>query len=131
MYDETVLKIPLNILKVCGLWRPIYWTDSKKSLYTFHTYFIMFILITITLSVLTAVCKMPTSSETFLENVFLMFALINANFKAFNLLIFRGHFIRLLEMVHEKRWIKDDNEEEEKIRSVYTKSIRFVHLFLI
>jgi hypothetical protein len=82
-------------------------------------------------SVFIGVCQMPISEDVFSENVFLMFAMINAIFKAVNLLISRGRFIQMLKMIQNKRWQKLRNPQEIEIRDRYSQTIRFVPIYYV
>ncbi|XP_058802749.1 odorant receptor 49b-like [Phymastichus coffea] len=126
---ETIAPIPFRILKCIGLWRPLTWSNWLKSLYTGFSVLTLILLITITLTVLLGVYQMPMTDDLFAENVFLMFALINACFKAINVLSSRALFIEMITMIQHKRWLKLRNSEEEDIQDKYSKTIRKISIY--
>lgn len=122
--NEAVLNVAIRALKFTGFWKPQHWEGGLKTFYKCFTTAMFAVLITIALFVIIAVIKMPTSAPTFLENVFLMFALINANFKAINLIASRRSLIELLDITQEDSWRISKTEEEKKVRDSYNKTIR-------
>ncbi|KAL7294081.1 hypothetical protein TKK_0012116 [Trichogramma kaykai] len=121
--------IPFRVLKCCGLWRPLSWTSWKKMTYSGFSLVSLMIVIITALLVLIAVCQMSFNDDLFAENVFLMFALINATSKAANVLLFRGRFIALLNMVANERWSKLWSDEELEIRAKCDKTIRKISVY--
>ena len=128
--SQKFAPIPFKVLQYCGLWRSL--SMSKKSTFTYNCFTVttLFILVTIFLSVLIAVCQMPITDDLFAENVFLMFALLNATFKALNILLSRRKFLKMLDMVEENRWSNLRDEEEIKIQNGYSAIIRYWFLFI-
>ncbi|XP_011503364.1 PREDICTED: odorant receptor Or1-like [Ceratosolen solmsi marchali] len=127
--NENIAPIPFRILKFCGLWRPVTWSSWKKRAYCSFTALVLFMLISMMMAVFIRVCEMPMTEDVFAENIFLMFALINAIFKAINLLISRGRFIKLLNMIQNKRWQNLRNAQEIEIREKYNKTIRKISIY--
>ena len=123
--------IPFRVLKCIGLWRPIDWPARLNFAYSVFTSMILVVLVTIWLFVLIAVCQMPVNDDLFAENVFMMFALLNAIFKASNVLLSRERIINMLNMIQDERWCKLRNDEEIEIQNRYSKTIRFVLYFYI
>lgn len=124
-----IAPIPFRVLKFCGLWRPVSWTSLRKLIYNGYTVLMFVILVTITLTVGIGVYQMPVTNDTFAENVFLMFALINAVFKATNMLLSRERFLKMLLMAQDDRWHNLRDPEEVEIRDRYSKTIRFVKAY--
>ena len=122
--NETVLYVAIRALKFTGFWKPQHWESGLKTFYKVFTTVMFVVLITIASFVIIAVIRMPTSAPTFLENVFLMFALINANFKAINLIASRDSIIEMLDITQEDSWKISKTEEEKKVRDSYNKTIR-------
>lgn len=125
----VIAPIPFKILKFCGFWRPLSFTAWKRTAYDLYTYLMHFILVTIAMLVLLAVRQMSFSDEHFAENVFFMFAIFNAYFKAVNVLLSRARFLKLLELLQEDRWSKPRSPEEMDIQQKYSQTTRFFRFF--
>lgn len=72
----------------------------------------------------------PVSDLTTVFQVFMMFALCNANFKAINILLFRNHFLKLLDILRQPRWSEPRNPAEVEIQQKYSRTTRYMRMLI-
>lgn len=98
-----VLDSTFKFLIICGCWRPESWTSSyKRVIYHMHTFFVLLLLNTFTLSQLLDIILTVDNANDFTDNFYILLATIVACCKMFSMLVNRKNIAILTNILTEK-----------------------------
>ena len=108
------------------MWCPSNFEPGYKRTYTFFTYFIVLCMLSGCVAASIACVISLLNKEFDFDVFFITTSVLNAFYKALNILITRKSIERLLEKAFEKRWLEPRDEVEEKIIENFEKQSRYV-----
>ncbi|KAL6267818.1 hypothetical protein P5V15_000890 [Pogonomyrmex californicus] len=115
-----------NILQqICGCWIPDSWTSPyKRAVYYAYTTFIFLLINTFTLSQFLDLILIVDNADDFIDNFYILLAMIISCSKMFSLLINRNNIVLLTEIL-TKNPCKPVEDDELEIRQKFDKIIEF------
>ncbi|XP_011640454.2 odorant receptor Or1-like [Pogonomyrmex barbatus] len=118
-----VLGLTLKILTSCGCWIPNSWTSPyKRAMYYAYTTFIFLLINTFTLSQFLDLILIVDNADDFIDNFYILLAMIISCSKMFSLLINRNNIVLLTEIL-TKNPCKPVEDDELEIRQKFDKII--------
>lgn len=98
-----ILEFTFKILTGCGCWVPDSWISTYKCLiYNFYTIFILLLINTFTLSQFLDIILTVDNTDEFMDNFYMLLAMIVSCFKMFSLLINRKNIAMLIDILTKK-----------------------------
>lgn len=98
-----ILGFIYKILTSCGCWVPDSWTSPyKRLMYHFYTIFIFMLINTFTLPQLLDIILIVDNADEFMDNFYMLLAMIVSCFKMFSLLINRKNIAMLTDILMKK-----------------------------
>ncbi|KAG5326078.1 OR46A protein, partial [Acromyrmex heyeri] len=119
----SLLEFTFKILSSCGCWIPNSWmSPHRRLIYHVYTIFILLLINTFTLSQFLDIILIVDNSEDFMDNFYMLLAMIVSCFKMFSLLINRNNIAMLTNILINKPCKACDTVEIE-IQHKYDKLI--------
>lgn len=120
---KDILPLTFRLMKFCGLWQPYKLSSFFKILYTLYKLLIMFILITVTLSlVCVTFFSVDGLKNSLFENLFLLLTLLNGCIKILVILIKKQKILSLITALAQ---YQPENIKEEKIQAEFDEEIKY------
>lgn len=114
---KDILPLTFKLMKFCGLWQEEELSSFFKVMYSIYKVFTMFIITTMTLSL---ICVTLFSNDgiknSLFENLFLLLTLFNGCIKVFVILIRRKRIYLLINSLSQ---YQPENSYEEKIQAEF------------
>lgn len=99
-YKMCIMELPLKILTLCGCWMPLSWTSFyRRLLYHTYTIFITILINTLMLSVLLDLFLIVDNADDFIDNCYVMLAVMMACFKMCSLLMNYNNIAVLIDIL--------------------------------
>ncbi|KAM0734604.1 hypothetical protein ACS0PU_011423 [Formica fusca] len=119
-----ILGFTFKILISCGCWIPNSWTVSfyKRLMYYVYTIFILLLINTFTLSQFLDIILTVDNPDDFMDNFYMLLAMIVSCFKMFSLLMNRSNIATLTDILTSKP-CKPLESAEIEIRQRFDKLI--------
>lgn len=97
----SILVLTFKILTSCGCWIPNSWTNSfyRRLMYHVYTIFILLLINTFTLSQFLDIILTVDNPDDFMDNFYMLLAMIVSCFKMFSLLINRSNIAMLTDIL--------------------------------
>ncbi|XP_018337035.1 PREDICTED: odorant receptor 46a-like [Trachymyrmex septentrionalis] len=119
-----VLDSTFKFLTICGCWRPDSWTSScKRVIYHTHTFFVLVLINTFTLSQLLDIILTVDNADDFTDNFYMLLAMIVSCCKMLSMLINRKN-IALLTNILTERPCRPLEPEEMEIHNKFDKGVQ-------
>ncbi|XP_018374275.1 PREDICTED: odorant receptor Or1-like [Trachymyrmex cornetzi] len=113
-----------KFLTICGCWRPDSWTSScKRVIYHTHTFFVLVLINTFTLSQLLDIILTVDNADDFTDNFYMLLAMIVSCCKMLSMLINRKN-IALLTNILTERPCRPLEPEEIEIHNKFDKGVQ-------
>ncbi|XP_018317852.1 odorant receptor Or1-like [Mycetomoellerius zeteki] len=113
-----------KFLTICGCWRPDSWTSScKRVIYHMHTFFVLVLINTFTLSQLLDIILTVDNADDFTDNFYMLLAMIVSCCKMLSMLINRKN-IALLTNILMERPCRPLEPEEMEIHDKFDKGVQ-------
>nr|XP_012228783.1 PREDICTED: odorant receptor Or1-like [Linepithema humile] len=95
-----ILGFTFKILTSCGCWMPLSWTSPyRRLMYHIYTIFILMLINTFTLSQFLDIILTVDNPEDFMDNFYMLLAMIVSCFKMFSLLMNNGNIAMLTNIL--------------------------------
>lgn len=119
-----ILDSTFKFLIICGCWRPDSWTSScKRVIYHIHTFFVLVLINTFTLSQLLDIILTVDNPDDFTDNFYMLLAMIVSCCKMLSMLVNRKNIATLTNILTE-RPCKPSGSKEMEIYHKFDKGVQ-------